>query len=135
MSKIEGSADQVISESASKCILNLLRYVKSIKIISNICEIKTMKANNLRILYAQSLVNIICFYDDIGLINKEKNIFEETIETLLVDAKGKVRGTTRKSFILYKNIFELDTKKFLKNLEKMFKNKFYKMKKILMKQK
>ena len=123
MFKIEGSADQVISESASKCILNLLRYVKSIKIISNICEIKTMKANSVRILCAQSLVNIMCFYD-IGLIGKAKNILEETIETLLVDAKGKVRGTIRKSFILYKNIFELDTKKFLKNLEKMFKNKF-----------
>ena len=115
--KIAGSANQVISESASKCILNLLRYVKSIKIISNICEIKTMKANSVRILCAQSLVNIMCFYD-IGLIGKAKNILEETIETLLVDANAEVRATTRTSFILYKNIFELDAKKIFDKLGK-----------------
>ena len=71
--KIAGSANQVISESASKCILNILRYVHSIKVMSSICEVKSMKANNVRILCAQSLVNIMSFYDE-SLINKLKNV-------------------------------------------------------------
>ena len=119
--KIAGSANQVISESAAKCILNLLRYVHSLKVIYNICEIKTMKANNVRILCAQSLVNIMGFYDT-GIIVKSKNIIEETIETLLVDANAEVRSTTRKSFILYKSRFENEAKiifaKLGKNVQK-----------------
>ena len=115
--KIAGSANQVISESASKCILNLLRYVHSLKVIYNICEIKTMKANNVRILCAQSLVNIMSFYDT-GIIIKSKNIIEETIETLLVDANAEVRSTTRKSFILYQSRFESEAKKIFAKLGK-----------------
>ena len=121
--KIAGSANQVISESAAKCILNMLRYVHSLKVISNICEIRTMKANSVRILCAQSLVNIMSFYD-IGLIIKAKNILEDTIKTLLVDANGEVRATTRKAFILYKICSILMDKKFLKNLERVYKNRF-----------
>ena len=34
--KISGSSNRVISDSSSKCILNLVRYVNSIKIIINI---------------------------------------------------------------------------------------------------
>ena len=115
--KIAGSANQVISESAAKCILNMLRYVHSLKVISNICEIRTMKANSVRILCAQSLVNIMSFYD-IGLIIKAKNILEDTIKTLLVDANGEVRATTRKAFILYKNMFNPDGQKIFEKLGK-----------------
>ena len=57
----------------NQCILNMLRYVHSLKVISNICEIRTMKANSVRILCAQSLVNIMSFYD-IGLIIKAKSM-------------------------------------------------------------
>ena len=115
--KIAGSANQVISESASKCILNILRYVHSIKVISNICEIRSMKANNVRILCAQSLVNIMSFYDT-GLIVKAKVILEETIKILLVDANAEVRATTRKAFILYKNMFNPEGQKIFEKLGK-----------------
>ena len=115
--KIAGSANQVISENASKCILNIIRYVHSLKVISNICEVKTMKANNVRILCAQSLVNIISFYDS-GMINKAKNILEETIQALLIDANAEVRATTRRSFILYKNRFSIEGEIIFGNLGK-----------------
>ena len=115
--KIAGSANQVISESASKCILNILRYVHSIKVITNICEIKSMKANSVRILCAQSLVNIISFYDT-NIIIKVKNILEDTIQILLVDANAEVRATTRKSFILYKSRFNNDANKIFEKLGK-----------------
>ena len=115
--KIAGSANQVISESASKCILNILRYVNSIKVISNICENKIMKANSVRILCAQSLVNIMSFYDT-GMIIKAKNVLEEAIKVLLVDANAEVRATTRKSFILYKNRFNEEGEKIFAKLGK-----------------
>ena len=115
--KIAGSANQVISESASKCILNMLRYVHSLRVISNICEIRSMKANNVRILCAQSLVNIMSYYDT-GLIIKAKNNLEETIKILLVDANAEVRATTRKAFILYKNMFNPDGQKIYEKLGK-----------------
>ena len=115
--KIAGSANQVISESASKCILNILRYVHSIKVITNICEIKSMKANSVRILCAQSLVNIISYYDT-NIIIKAKNILEDTIQILLVDANAEVRATTRKSFILYKSRFNNDANKIFEKLGK-----------------
>ena len=115
--KIAGSANQVISESASKCILNILRYVHSIKVITNICEIKSMKANSVRILCAQSLVNIISYYDT-NIIIKVKNILEDTIQILLVDANAEVRATTRKSFILYKSRFNNDADKIFEKLGK-----------------
>ena len=115
--KIAGSANKVISDSASKCILNILSYVHSIKVISNICEIKTMKANNVRILCAQSLVNIMSFYDT-NIIIKAKDILEEAINTLLVDANAEVRATTRKSFILYKSRFDTDAQKIFEKLGK-----------------
>ena len=116
--KIAGSANQVISESASKCILNILRYVHSIKVMSSICEVKSMKANNVRILCAQSLVNIMSFYDE-SLINKLKNILENTMNVLLSDPNAEVRATTRQSFILYKSRFNEDA---IKIFEKLGKN-------------
>ena len=115
--KIAGSANKVISDSSSKCILNIVRYVHCIKVITNICEIRTMKSNNVRILCAQCLVNIISYYDNIFII-KNKDIIEETIKCLLIDANAEVRFTTRKAFILYKSRFEKEGEKLFNELGK-----------------
>ena len=115
--KIAGSANKVISDSSAKCILNIVRYVRSFKVISNICEIKTMKANSVRILCAQCLVNIISYYDN-NFIIKSKDIIEETIKSLLVDANAEVRSTTRKAFILYKSRFEEDAENLFNEMGK-----------------
>ena len=115
--KIAGSANKVISESSSKCILNIVRYVNSIKIISSICEIRVMKSKSVRILCSQCLVNIICYYDNSYLI-KTKDIIEETIKNLLSDANAEVRATTRKAFILYKSRYEKDAENLFSELGK-----------------
>ena len=62
-----------------------------------------MITNSVRILFVQSSVNIMCFYD-IGLIEKPKNILEET--------------TDRTRFLLYKNMFELEEKNIFNKLSK-----------------
>ena len=119
--KIAGSANKVIADASSKCILNIVRYVQCFKVINNICEIKTMKANNVRILCAQCLVNIISYYEN-NFIIKSKDIIEDTIKSLLVDANAEVRSTTRKAFILYKSRFgeegEILFNKLGKNVQK-----------------
>ena len=115
--KIAGSANKVISDSSSKCILNIVRYVHSLKVISSICEIKTMKANNVRILCAQCLVNIISYYEN-NFILKSKDIIESTIKSLLVDANAEVRATTRKAFILYKSRFDKEGENLFNELGK-----------------
>lgn len=115
--KIAGSANKVISESSSKCILNIVRYVNSIKVISSICEIRVMKSKSVRILCSQCLVNIICYYDNSYLI-KTKDIIEETIKILLSDANAEVRATTRKAFILYKSRYEKEAENLFNELGK-----------------
>ena len=122
--KIAGSANRVIADSASKCILNIIKYINSIKIISNVCEQKTIKANAVRIIVAQCLVNIFCYYDSEFII-KTRDILEETLSLLLSDANGEVRATTRRAFIIYKSRFneeaELLFNELGKNVQKQLK--------------
>ena len=53
--KIAGNSNKVISENSSKCVLNIVKYVHSVKIIINICEQKVLKANVVRVLVAQCI--------------------------------------------------------------------------------
>ena len=115
--KIAGSANRVIADSASKCILNIIRYINSIKMITNVCEQKTTKANAVRIIVAQCLVNIFCYYDNEFII-KTREILEETLSMLLSDANGEVRSTTRRAFILYKSRFNEEAELLFNDLGK-----------------
>ena len=78
--KIAGNSNKVISENSSKCVLNIVKYVHSVKIITNICEQKILKANNVRVLVAQCIYIIICTYK-FHLIQKTLGILLETIKT------------------------------------------------------
>ena len=115
--KIAGNSNKVISENSSKCVLNIVNYVHSIKIITNICEQKTLKANNVRVLVAQCLYIVICSYK-INLIQKTIGIILETIKTLLSDPNSDVRATIRKVFIAYKKRFENEANNFFNELDK-----------------
>ena len=115
--KIAGNSNKVISENSSKCVLNIVNYVHSIKIITNICEQKILKANNVRVLVAQCIYIIICLYK-FNLIQKTINILLETIKTLLSDANSDVRATTRKAFIAYKKRFPKEADTFFEELDK-----------------
>ena len=95
--KIAGSSNRVISDSSSKCILNLVKYVNSIKIIINVCDQKSMKSNYVRNVCAQCILYIVTCYKR-NLISKTQQILLETMKTLLSDANGIVRSTTRKRF-------------------------------------
>ena len=115
--KIAGSSNRVISDSSSKCILNLVKYVNSIKIIFNVCDQKSMKSNYVRNVCAQCILYIMTCYKK-NLITKTQEILLETIKTLLSDPNGIVRATTRKAFITYRKRFEEEGDEFFEILEK-----------------
>ena len=115
--KIAGNSNKVISENSSKCVLNIVNYVHSVKIITNICEQKILKANNVRVLVAQCIYIIICTYK-FHLIQKTLGILLETIKTLLSDANADVRASTRKAFIAYKKRFPNESSNFFDELDK-----------------
>ena len=115
--KIAGSSNRVISDSSSKCILNLVKYVNSIKIIFNICEQKTMKSNYVRNVCAQCILYIMTCYKK-NIIIKTQDILLGAIKTLLSDANGIVRSTTRRAFITYRKRFEEEGDDFFETLEK-----------------
>ena len=115
--KIAGNSNKVISENSSQCILNIVKYVHSVKIITNICEQKILKANNVRVLVAQCIYIIICSYK-FNLIQKTVNIILDTIKTLLSDANSDVRAKTRKAYIAYKKRFPNEANNFFDELEK-----------------
>ena len=115
--KIAGSANRVISDSSSKCILNLVKYVNSIKIINNICEQKSMKSNFVRNICSQCILYIMTCYKK-NLIIKTNQLLLDTMKTLISDANGEVRATTRRAFITYRKRFEIEGDEFFENLEK-----------------
>ena len=115
--KIAGSSNRVISDSSSKCILNLVKYVNSIKIIINVCEQKSMKSNYVRNVCAQCILYIMTCYKR-NLISKTQQILLDTIKSLLSDANGIVRSTTRRAFITYRKRFEEEGDEFFEILEK-----------------
>ena len=115
--KIAGNTNKVISENSSKCILNIVKYVHSVKIIINICEQRTLKANCVRVLVAQCIYYIICLYKN-NLILKTIGILLDTIKSLLSDPNSEVRLTTRRVFIAYKKRFPTEAENFYNELEK-----------------
>ena len=130
--KIAGNSNKVISENSSRCVLNIVKYVHSIKIITNICEQKILKANNVRVLVSQCIYIIICSYKN-NLIQKTLGIIIETIKTLLSDPNSDVRATTRKVFIAYKKRYENEGNNLFNELEKNVQKQINEDEKILWK--
>ena len=115
--KIAGSSNRVISDSSSKCILNLVKYVNSTKIIINVCDQKSMKSNYVRNVCAQCILYIMTCYKK-NLISKTQQILLDALKSLLSDANGIVRSTTRRAFITYRKRFEEEGDEFFEFLEK-----------------
>ena len=99
--KIAGSANRVIADSSSKCILNLVKFVNTVKIINNVCEQKNIKSNFVRIICSQCILYIVSCYKKNLLLNKVA-ILQETIRYLIGDPNGDVRAIIRKAFITFK---------------------------------
>ena len=115
--KIAGSANRVIADSSSKCILNLVKYVNSVKIINNICEQKNIKSNFVRAICSQCILYIVTCYKKNLLLNKIQ-ILQETIKYLISDPNGDVRSIIRRAFITLKKRLPGEAENVYKLLEK-----------------
>ena len=115
--KIAGNTNKVIAENSSKCVLNIVKYVHSVKIIINVCEQRILKANNVRVLVAQCIYYIICLYRH-NLILKTIGILLDTIKSLLSDPNSEVRLTARRVFLAYKKRYPSEAATFFEELEK-----------------
>ena len=131
--KIAGSANRVIADSSSKCILNLVKFVNSVKIINNVCEQKNIKSNFVRIICSQCILFIVTCYKKNLLLNKV-SILQETIRYLIGDPNGDVRAIIRKAFLTFKkrlpgeaqniyNLLEKNVQKQINEDEKKYGNK------------
>ena len=96
--KIAGSANRVIADSSSKCILNLVKYINTVKVINIICEQKNIKSNFVRIICAQCILYIVSAYKKNLIINKIA-ILQDSIRYLLSDSNGDVRAIIRRAFL------------------------------------
>lgn len=115
--KIAGSANRVIADSSSKCIMNLITYVNSVKIINIICEQKVAKSNYVRTICCQCILYMVSCYKT-NLVVKAKITLQDTIKTLISDPNGDVRSIMRRCFITYKKRFPQDGQIIYDNLEK-----------------
>ncbi len=96
-----GSTNKVISDNSSKCIYNLIKYVQSSKMIINVCEQINNKSNSIRACSANNLIFIVGNYKGL-IINKNRQLIEDTIKSYLSDSNGEVRSNARKIYIVYK---------------------------------
>ena len=96
-----GSTNKVISDNSSKCIYNLIKFVQSSKMIINVCDQITNKSNSIRACSANNLIFIVGNYKGV-IINKNRQLIEDTIKSYLSDSNGEVRSNARKIYIVYK---------------------------------
>ncbi len=115
--KIAGSANRVIADSSSKCILNLVKYVTTPKIINNVCEQKNIKSNFVRIICTQCILYIVSCYKKNLILNKI-SILQDTIKDLLGDPNGDVRSIARRAFITFRKRLPGEGDIIYNNLEK-----------------
>ena len=96
-----GSTNKVISDNSSKCIYNLIKYVQTSKMIINVCDQINNKSNAIRACSANNLIFIVGNYKGI-IINKNRQLIEDTMKCYLSDSNGDVRSNARKIYIVYK---------------------------------
>ena len=122
--KLCGSANKVISDACGNCIMLLVKYVQSIKIINKVCEQASSKGTAMKLRCAQSLMIICHEYPD-QLILKAQQIIEDSIKLLMGDANGDVRATARKAYLIYKMHYKAQAGIFFNVLERNIQRQIY----------
>ena len=98
---IEANENSVSVEYATLCILNLLRYIKSEKIIDIICNKHTHKSDFIRILCAKCILLIMKEFQNFSISNK-LNLFYPIFNKFLIDVCGEVKTYIRRAFFAFK---------------------------------
>jgi hypothetical protein len=96
--KLIGSANKVISDTASECALNVIKNVHSFKIICRIYEQVKNKNSIIKVRLCHQIIYILSLYPR-SILNKASNIFEQFILTLTDDSNNDVRLWARKVYL------------------------------------
>ena len=99
-----GSSNKVISDNSSKCIYHLIKFIPTSKMLINVCDQINNKSNNIRASSANHLIFIVGNYKPI-IINKNRQLIEDTMKFYLSDSNGEVRFNARKIYFVYKKRF------------------------------
>ena len=99
-----GSSNKVISDNSSKCIYHLIKFIQTSKMLINVCDQINNKSNNIRASSANHLIFIVGNYKPI-IINKNRQLIEDTMKFYLSDSNGEVRFNARKIYFVYKKRF------------------------------
>ena len=122
--KLCGSANKVIADTCGNCIMLLVKYVQSVKIIYKVCEQALSKGTAMKLRCAQSLMIICHEYPD-QLVLKAQQIIEDSIKVLMGDANGDVRATARKAYLIYKMHYKAQAGIFFNVLERSIQRQIY----------
>lgn len=122
--KITGSANRVIADNSAICILNMVRYIHTVRTIGNVCEARSMKSNAVRIIAANCLLYIVGNYKTV-LVSKMLGNIVDSLKALLVDANSEVRAVSRKAVLALKLRFPNEGNVLIETLEKNTKKQLY----------
>lgn len=98
---IESNENSVSVEYVTLCILNILRYIKSEKIIEIICNKKNSKSDFIRILCSKCILVIMKEFNSF-LISKKLNYFYEIFNLFLIDVCADVKTYIRRAYFAFK---------------------------------
>ena len=114
---IEKNENKVSVGYATLCILNIVRYLKSEKIIDIICSKINNKSDGIRILCSQSILIIMKEYQ-VFVINEKINIFFDIFHKFLKDVCGEVKSNSRKAFFYFREKCPNEVGIFFNSLDK-----------------
>jgi len=114
--KLVGSANKVISDTGSSCVLEIIKCVESGKIIGRIHEQSKSKCNTIKVRASQQLHYIVSNYKQ-NTISKNASQIEEFIYHTTHDANNDVRAGGRKVFLKYLEVSQSAAVKLMATFE------------------
>jgi len=114
---IETNENSVSVEYTTLCILNILRYIKSEKIVEIICNKKNSKCDFIKLLCAKCILLIMKEFPSF-LISKKLNYFYDIFNLFLKDVYSEVKVYIRKAFFAFKEKLPSEAGIYFNSLDK-----------------
>ena len=118
---IESNENSICVEYTTLCIFNLLRYIKSEKIIDAIFDKKYSKSDFIRIFCAKCVILIMKEFHNFMITNK-LNLFYEIFNKYLIDVCEEVKINIRKAYFAFKEKMPSEAGIYFNSLDKNLQN-------------
>ena len=118
---IELNENSICVEYTTLCILNLLRYIKSEKIVDAIFSRRYSKSDFIRILCAKCILLIMKEFQPF-MISKKLNLYYEIFNKYLIDVCSEVKTYIRKAYFAFREKLPSEAGIYFNSLEKSIQN-------------